>query len=300
MVSWLLVIIAAYFFFSLASLGDKLVLIRKPEPAVYTFYVGFFSILMFLIIPFINLRPPELKTLFWIIMEAAVYVVGLYTMYVAVKKFDVSKVVTTIGATQPVFIFFLTWLFFGPQIMDSKLIFAFFVLLLGSIIISFQGDLKLTLGYLKFTIVSSLMFSLDYIFSKYVFFDLPFIQGFIWMRIFIFLFVFVLLLSSKNRKAIFEKKTVLDKKTSSIFLGTQMAGGTANILQSFAIFLAPVAFLPIINSLRGLQYVFLFLMTLALSLLLPKILKEDMSKAIIAQKIFSIILIALGLTILVL
>lgn len=300
MISWLLVIILAYFFFSLASLGDKLVLARKPNPAVYTFYVGFFSILMFLIIPFINFRFPELKTLFWIILEALVYIIGLYTMYAAIKKFDVSKVITTIGATQPVFIFGLTWLFWGPQILEQKLIFAFAILLLGSVIISFERNIKLTAGYLKITILSSLMFSLDYIFSKYVFFDMPFLQGFIWMRIFIFLFAFVFLLGPQTRKAIFEKKTILDKKTAKIFFGTQAAGGTANILQSFAIFLAPVAFLPIINSLRGVQYIFLFLMTLFLSVFLPKILKEEISRAIIVQKIISILLIALGLTILVL
>lgn len=300
MISWLLVIILAYFFFSLASLGDKLVLARRSNPAVYTFYVGFFSILMFLIIPFINFRFPEFKTLFWIVLEALVYIIGLYTMYAAIKKFDVSKVITTIGATQPVFIFGLTWLFWGPQILEQKLIFAFAILLLGSIIISFEKNIKLTADYLKITILSSLMFSLDYIFSKYVFFDMPFLQGFIWMRIFIFLFAFVFLLGPQTRKAIFEKKTVSDKKTAAIFFGTQTAGGTANMLQSFAIFLAPVAFLPIINSLRGVQYIFLFLITLFLSVFLPKILKEEISKAIIAQKIISILLIALGLTILVL
>ena len=48
------------------------------------------------------------------------------------------------------------------------------------------------------------MFSLDYIFSKFVFLDLQFVQGFLWMRIFIFLFAMLLLLSPKNRKEIFE------------------------------------------------------------------------------------------------
>ncbi len=300
MISWLAVIILAYFFFSLASLGDKLVLARKPNPVVYTFYVGAFSVLLFLIIPFINFGLPASKTMVWIILEALVYILGLYMMYSAVKKFDVSKVITTIGATQPVFIFALTWLFWGPQIMSKTNILAFAILLLGSIIISIEKSIKLTADYLKITILASLMFSLDYIFSKFVFLDLQFVQGFLWMRIFIFLFAMLLLLSPKNRKEIFEKKNISDIKTNLIFFCTQSAGGTANILQSLAIFLAPVAFLPIVNSLRGVQYVFLFLMTLFLSYFVPKILKEEISKAVIIQKIVSILLIASGLAILVL
>ena len=198
MISWLLVIILAYFFFSLASLGDKLVLNRKADPAVYTFYVGFFSILLAVIIPFINFRFPDAKTLVWIIAEAGVYLPGLYLMYIAVNKFEVSKVITTIGATQPVFIFALTWIFWGPQTMTAKVILAFIILLSGSIIISVEKNINLTADYLKITILASLMFSLDYIFSKFVFSSMTFWQGFIWMRIFISLFSLLFLISRKN------------------------------------------------------------------------------------------------------
>lgn len=300
MIAWLFVIILAYFFFSLASLGDKLVLNRRADPVVYTFYVGFFSILLALIIPFINFGWPAREAVIWIILEAAVNILGLYLMYRAVNKFEVSKVITTIGATQPVFIFALTWIFWGPQTMATKIILAFIVLLLGSIIISVERNINLTADYLKITILASLMFSLDYVFSKFVFSSMTFWQGFIWMRMFIFLFSLLFLITAKNRKAIFTKQTITDKKTGLLFALTQMSGGGANMLQSFAIFLAPVAFLPIINSLRGIQYVFLFLLTLFFSVFLPKILKEEISKPVVIRKIFSIILIAIGLALLVL
>jgi len=300
MISWLLVIILAYFLFSLVSLGDKLILDGKPNAVVYTFYVGFFTIFLFLIIPFINFGFPSSGTFLWIILEAVVYLLGLYLMYTAVEKFDVSKVITTIGATQPIFVFALTWIFWGSQMMKTTNIIAFIFLVLGSIIISVGKNIKLTREYLKITTLSSLMFSLDYVFSKFVFLDQPFLQGFLWTRIFIFLFSLLLLLSAKNRKQIFQKKVISNKKTNLFFAFTQMTGGGANILQYFAIFLAPVAFLPIINSLRGIQYVFLFIMTLFMSFFLPKILKEETSKKAVIQKIISIILIAIGLALLVL
>ena len=113
MISWLLIIILAYFFFSLSNLGDKFILSGPPKPTSYTFYVGLASLSVIVLIPFIGFGFPSVKIFFWIIAEAIVYVLGLYTMFSAVEKFDVSRVITTIGATQPIFIFALTWIFWG-------------------------------------------------------------------------------------------------------------------------------------------------------------------------------------------
>jgi drug/metabolite transporter (DMT)-like permease len=220
-------------------------------------------------------------------------------MFFALERFDVSRVMTTIGATQPLLIFALTVLIWGPQPMSQTDILAFVLLLLGSFLISYERKSKTNGGYLVITLLASLLFSLDYIFSKIVFLDQPFLQGFIWMRIFVFLFALIFLISKNNRKEIFKRQNILNVKTGTLFIGTHLSGGAANILQGLAIYLAPVALLPIVNSLRGIQYVFLFLMTLFLSFFFPKILKEPISKTIIAQKIISIILIAIGLAILV-
>ncbi|MGA2417672.1 MAG: DMT family transporter [Candidatus Staskawiczbacteria bacterium] len=299
MISWIFAITSACLFFSLAYLGDKLVLSGRPKASSYTFFVGVLSVLVVVLIPFIKFRFPGSAALLWIILAALVYVIGLYAMFYAIEKFDVSKVMTTIGATQPILIFVLTWLFFGAVAMSKTNILAFILLIAGSIIISFEKNSKATGSYFKITIFSSLMFSLNYVFQKFVFFNQPFFQGLIWINIFVFLFALVFLLSRNSRKEIFEKKGILDKKTMSLFICSQASGGLANILQSFAIFLAPVAFLPIVNSLRGVQYIFLFLMTLFLSIFFPKILKEEISKKIIFQKIVSIILIVAGLALLV-
>lgn len=299
MLMWLIVIILAYLFFGFASLCDKLVLAGRPKPASYTFYVGVFSVFVVLFIPFTKFSFPDTTGLAWIVLDAIVHIIGLYAMFVALEKFEVSKVVPTIGATQPVFVFALTWLFWGPQAIPGADILAFIILFIGSIIISFEKNIEITGNYLKITLLSSIMFSLDYIFSKFVFLSQPFLQGIIWIRICVLLFVFVFLITKNSRKEIFSKQVIFNKKTQMFFLYAQVFGGVANFLQSFAIFLAPIAFLAIANSLRGIQYVFLFLMALFLSLFYPQILKEELSKGIVLQKIISIILIAIGLSLLV-
>lgn len=298
--SWLPIIILSYLFFSLASLGDKIVLAGPSKPKSYTFYVGFLSIVVILAIPFANFKIPDINGMMWILLEAVSYIAGLYGLFASLEKYDVSKVMPTIGATQPIFIFALTWIFWGPQELSTSNIVAFLILLLGSVIISIDKNPKLTGDCLLLTLFTSLVFSLDYVFSKFVFLDQPFLEGFIWMRIVSFVLVLLFFFDKKFRKEIFNKQNLLSMKSGLIFISAQCAGGLANILQSFAISLAPIAYLAIMNAMKGVQYVFLLIMTIVFSFFFPHILKEETLKSVIIQKIVSVALIAIGLAILVL
>ena len=269
MLSWLLVIIASYLFFSLAYFGDKLVLSGPPNAKLYTFYVGSLNILVVFFIPFANFGLPNLMGFVWAL------------------------------AIQPLLILLLTWIFWQGQILTGNNLLAFTLLFLGSLLISVQKKFQISRHYLLLIFFASLMFSLDYIFSKLVFFHQPFLQGLIWMRIFSFLCVQVLLFDKTLRSQLFTKKPTLNKKTRIIFLCTQSAGGLAAILQSLAISLAPLAYLATVNSLRGIQYVFLFLITLFFSHFFPKVFKEEISEKVIIQKIAAIVLIVVGLAVLV-
>jgi drug/metabolite transporter (DMT)-like permease len=300
MLTWLLVIILAYFFFSMGSLGDKIILSGSPKPASYTFFVGILSAFVVLIIPFTGVKFLSGALLVFGALAAISYVIGLYAMFCAVEKFDVSKVMTTIGATQPIFIFILSWIFWGAEIMSKINILAFILLLAGSVLISFQKSQKATGKYFQITIFASLMFSLNFIFQKNVFLGASFWQGIVCTGMFTFLFSLFFLFRNKFREEIFEKKGILSKKNGTIFICSQTSGSLASMLQSFAIYLSPVAFLPVLNSLRGLQYVFLFLIVLFFSVFFPRILKEEISRKVIFQKIISITLIAIGLALLVL
>lgn len=299
MILWLLFIILAYFFFSLSSLGDKLILSGTPKPRTYTFYVGVLGLSVFLFLPFVEFRLPNTQTMLWIVAEAFVYIASVYVLFTAVKKFEISRVAVTIGAAQPVFVFIIVWLLWGGQAFSKTSILAFLLLLIGSIIISIEKKFKPQSGYFKLTLLAGLLFSVDYVITKIIFNAEPFLLSLFWMRVIAFFLVLLLLFSKNARKDIFAKKGFLNKKTASLLVATQTFGGLGLFFQSFAISLAPIAMLPILNSLRGVQYVFLFAMILILSLFLPKILKEKISKKIILQKTAAIIIIAAGLALLV-
>jgi len=136
--TWLLVSISSYLFFALAALGDKVVLKNVPKPKLYTFYVGFLSIFAVLIYPFINFTLPDKETFMWAFFDGIVYVWGLYVLFSALKKYEVSRVIPTIGAVQPIFIYLIAIIIWpvASLILNQANLIAFFLLLIGGIMIS--------------------------------------------------------------------------------------------------------------------------------------------------------------------
>lgn len=300
MAIWLIVTILSYLLFALAFLGDKLVLSSAPKPRVYAFYAVLLNFVVFLLLPFISFKIPSPIAFLWIIADAFVYIASLYSMFWVLERYEATKVMTTIGALQPVMVLLFTWIFWGFSSLTGFQLLSFLLLLAGTIIISVEKSVLQTAVYIKATILPAIFFSLDFIFQKLVYGEMDFVTGLFWMRGVSFFMVLLLLLSNSWRKDIFakkEKNPARNGKIQTLFVGSQALGGLGGLLQSLAIFLALPAFLPIINSLRGLQYIFLFVIALFLSFVFPKILKEETGRSTVLRKIFSIVLIVAGLAI---
>ncbi len=295
---WILVITLAYLCFALSSLGDRIILSGHSRPNSYTFFVGILSAAVILLIPFIGISVPQGILWLWIILAALFNILGIYTMFSALNVFDVSKIIPTIGALQPIFVVIFSFLILGEDAMGSRQILAFVILLLGSVLISIEKNYRVTRRSLKLSFFAALFFSLEMIFAKIVYLDLAFWDGFIWMKIFGLVFVMSFLFNKTFRSDIFNVDQKLDKKNSIIFFLGQGFGGLANILQGWAISLVPLAYLGIMNAMKGLQYVFLFIFVLIISAAFPKLLNEKTSKTIIIQRITAIILIIIGLLVL--
>ena len=292
--SWILITILAYFFFSIVSFGDKLILSRAQNPRLYTFYVGTLSLLVLLLVPFTVISLSNASSFFWIILTSLVFISGLYVLYASVQMFEVSRVVPLAGAVQPIFTLILSWIFFSFNLRELNIP-AFTFLLLGGIIISLGKKLNATKNLIKISLFASLLVSLSFILTKMVFLGQTFFNGIIWIGIFNFLFVLTFIFDKGFRSEVFSKKSAVDKKTLSLVVLTQSLGGLAGLMQNAAIYLAPSWSLSIINALRGVQYVFLFAITLIFSVFLPKIIKEDTSRKVIIQKVLSVVLIVIGL-----
>lgn len=299
MMYWLIIIILAYLFFALFSLGDKLVLGRGIHPKSYTFYVGIFNVFAIFLLPFVHFVFPTPIVFMIIILDAFSFIGGLYTMFLALKDFEVSRAMPIIGGIQPIFIFLFGLLYFGFQPIKTTEIIAFSMFILASFLISIEKSIRVNKYFLKVTILSGVLFALDYVLLKVIFLQGSFLLGLIWTRVAITFFALFLLFDKELRHEAFSKKQALGKNIFLILVLTQICGAVASLLQNFAISLAPIAYLALLNSLRGIQYVFLFVITLIISHVYPKIFNEPISKRIVFQKLVATLLMVVGLFILV-
>ncbi|OIO45776.1 MAG: hypothetical protein AUJ28_03690 [Parcubacteria group bacterium CG1_02_37_51] len=290
---WLLVSSVAYLFNAISMAVNKSLLNKSiPNPAVYTFFITILGLLAFVLAPF---------GLYWIgtnfllisIVAGLCYTFALLTLFKALMYDEVSRVTPMVGSWQPIFVFLLAFVLIGERLALNQ-IFGFVLILIGGYLITKHWEKVRQNNYklISLAILSSLLFALSFVISKYLFDQVGFISGFVWTRIGSFIGALILLLWAENRKAIFKNVGSSGQQTTLLFIGGQLAGGLYFILLNWAISIGSVT---LINAMQGMQYVFLFFIVLLLSKKHPEWLKENTSKKILLQKIFSIVLIGIGL-----
>ncbi len=302
--SWLLIAIFAYFLLAVVSLVDKYLLTGPiSSPRVYAFYVGILGILFLVFIPWVGFYIPGIWQIILALLAGAFFIYGLFWFFKALRLFEPSRIIPAIGGSLPVFTFLFIFIFTGGRENLRPWEFLAFILLLsGSILITYEKVKKITLKSFRIAAIAAFFLSLGFVLAKYVYMEQPFWPGFIWIRIGAFLMAlcFLLIFFKEIKEAIFTSGQNLtgSKKIAMIFFSNQAVGASANLLQNWAIALAPLAGVAIINALQGIQYVFLLIFTIFLSLKFPHFLKEEISKKTIFQKIFAILLIGAGLALL--
>lgn len=298
--SWLLIAILAYLIFALVFLVDKYLLVGPIQnPKIYTFYAGIFRPLVLLLIPFIDFHIPNVPQIVLSFLAGGSFILALFWFYKGLQLFETSRIVPAIGGILPIFSFLLVHIFSqGKEILTPKEFFVFALLVLGSFLITYEKAKKISLGSLKISTIAAFFFALSFVFSKYVYLAQPFLSGFIWIALGGALTSLFFLFAKEVREGFFKRVIPMQRKTAIIFFSNQILGAGANILQNFAIALAPLVYVSVINALGGTQYAFLLLFTVFLSLKFPKVLKEEISREIIFQKIIAILLIGGGLALL--
>ncbi|MEA3344163.1 MAG: hypothetical protein U9Q16_00560 [Patescibacteria group bacterium] len=296
---WFIVIILAYLLFAATNLVNKFILAGPPNPKSYSFYVGILSGLTILLIPFVGFSIPNFYQILLCLLSGAVFIFAILGLFEGLERFEASRVIPAIGAISPLFVFALIFLFSGgKEVLGIIEIVSFILLIIGGILITYNPSAKVSLKSLKISVLTSFLFAFFFILAKYVYIMLPFWTGFIWIRIGTFLAAIFFIFFKEVRQEIFEKKFTFNKKTGILFILNQIIGALASILQNWAIALAGLIYLSLISALQGVQYVFLFILTILVSLKFPKRFKEDFSKKVLFQKIVAILIIGAGLSVL--
>ena len=298
--SWLIIIVIAYFLNASATVIDKFLLSKKiPNPAVYAFFISVLSLLGMVLIPF-GFKAIPLAQIIISLVTGVVFAFSYLFMFKALNENEASRITPFMGGLQPIFVFILAWFFLDEKLSVWALL-AFLFLIFGTIVLSWQKEtntkkIKSSHKSYLLAIVATFLFAVAYTLNKYVFVEQGFITGFVWVRIGTFLGALTFLLSPRNLTDIIKEIKTPKKQSGYLFVIGQSAGALSFILVSYAIAISKSV--AVVNASRGLEYVFLLLIVITLSRKYPKLLAEKMTPKILIQKIAATVLIVAGLIIL--
>jgi drug/metabolite transporter (DMT)-like permease len=199
-----------------------------------------------------------------------------------------------VGAISAVFILIINSITIH-EFLGGRQIIAFTLLVLGSLVIGLQKREFFGNGVLAPAIISSFLFAVFWVITKYLFLGTDFVSGLIWVRAGVAIVALLLLLFRKSRQAIFSKTREMRPKTTGFFMLGRLLNIAGSLFFYGAVFLGSVT---LANALQGLQYVFVLILALLLFKRIPG-LKEQFGKEFLMQKIFAVALICVGLFILV-
>lgn len=294
--NWLLITLVAYFLNAIAMVIDKTLLKRAVKnPFVYTFYIAALgAVLMVFILPF-GLTWPGWSQFLVSLIAGATFAVGLFLMFFGLKKEDASRLTPIIGGLTPVFVFILAYFFLAERLFSRQII-AFFLIIIGTFIISLtfsKNHAPQLRRALWLALPSAFFFGLSYVLTKDVYNHQSFFSGFVWTRLGVFITAMLPMLWASNRRDLMHPPK--DSGGSNVrgrFLFGQACGGASAVLIQYATSIASVS---LVQALQGVQYVFIFIAVVYLTNYHPRVLKENLSAAALAQKIIAILLIALGM-----
>lgn len=267
--SYLPITILAYLLNSIAVIIDKFLLNKSiPNPLTYIFYISIFSLLILFALPF-TLYPSPF-TLFLASASTLLWTIGAYLMFAAVKKGQVSRVVPVIGTLIPLMLL-IHAAFFGTISLNQSL--AVGILIAGLIFLTYSD---LHLKEVKLEFLSALFFAVSYLILREAYLRENFLTVLVYSRLILIPLILIFLFIPKPHHK---------PKIGALFITGQAAGGASQLLLTFSISLASPA---LINSLQGIQYVFLFFFSMW-------VFKEKFSFFNILGKIMGIGLIGTGL-----
>ena len=298
--TWVLVALLGYFFNAISAVFDKYLLSdRIPTPAVYAFFVSLFSLFALGFIPF-GFQFSDVRTTVILLFSGMLFVYGLVAFYQAVKQHEVSRVAPLVGTVVSLVAFLAIFLpgMSGEGSIGSWYLLALVLLIVGGLLISFDLPLRRGEHISWFIFLAGILMGVSLLLLKEGYAHTNFQSGLVWSRLGMTLAGLSLLLIPLFREQIFAQfrgfshRSTRAASTGALFVLNKITAGIATFLIAYAISHGSVSF---VQALSGIQYVFILLMMLPLSLRYPDIFGEKLFFWDWVQKGVAVIIITLGL-----
>lgn len=280
---WIYLALWAYFLNAISFIIDKYLLASPiPRPFVYAFWVAALSGVAVVLIPFgVSWITPGMFLV--ALLSGITFFLGLIFFYKSLKQGDVSVGAAKTGTFTVLFSYIFSPLILGPGSVHPDL-FASLFLLIGIAILARVGK-----SILPYSIASGAFFGLSLIILKYVFGQTDFINGIFWTRMgFVLSAIIPLAIPELRQQVTASFKTTPRSRT--IFIFNKIVAGCGFLSLYYAIQLGNVA---VVNSLLGLQFVFVFLLAVLLRKAIPAV-AENFTRSVVWNKIVGIGFITAG------
>lgn len=291
--NWLFFAIAAYLIYSVTNFIDKyLVEQRVKDPIAVIILDGSLYLFLGFIIFFLSgshFVPGQQA--FLLILAGTFLTFYMVPYFKALLVEDTSRVVP-LFQFYPVFTILLSFIFLHEKLTHNQLL-GFIIVVVGGFLIGAEDFSLKTFSLRKaffLMLLSSFLYSLSNIIFKFITIT-DFWTNFSYITVGSAIGCFLLLYKKRNRIAVKEQIRQLTLGTGIILLTNSLLNLLAELLAFFAISLGPVS---LVSAMNGIQPFIIFVYGLILTLLFPKIIKEDISKKTVIIKIASAIVLFVG------
>lgn len=303
--AWILLATAGQFINALVAFLDKYIVSDEnalPRPFVYAFYsclltggwiviyfIGFVPGLRELGFPhFDNIEAPTIQVVAMAFLSAYTFFMALVSMYTALRTAEAVNVMPVIGAISALSSFGMVYLFLHTA-LQPNFMWGIVVLSLGTLLVAQTLPTKETVLHV---VHSGGFFALHFITMKGLFQETSFDDGFFWSRVCFVLFALSLLLVPTYYKKIREQTGTTTRKTGALVILAKVLAGVAAFLMLKATDLGDVA---VVQALDGVKFVFILLITIFFSALLPDSVVTTVTKPNeVMRRVLYVLVIAVG------
>lgn len=285
---WIILTLAAAFFWAVISLLDKFIVSHElKDPLLATVVSGFATVLVLLTMT-LFLQPPifvSLPIILILLFGGISYVLATYFYFLAVRKAEISRVISFLSMT-PIFVLFFAFVFLGER-LTSLNYFGIILLVFGSFLISLKknhSEYNISKAFF-IVILASLFLSLRDLVIKFASINVSIWSALFWLGVGTGLTSLFLL--AKHHPHLKKKSTIGIRH----LLFGRIISSIGLLLFLIAISLASVS---LVSALAKIQILIVFIGTLVLSNFHPHILKEKITASIVIQKIVAIVSILIG------
>ena len=300
---WFFIALLAPVFWSINTHFDKFILSKYSKGrgvgSVFlfsTFFSVIFSAVIFIFKHDEIILNSSFHNFLLFLIPGFLSALGFYFYLQSLRK-EESSIVVALFQTSPVFAYFLGYIFLG-EILTLNQIFAALVVLIGAGILSFdieeiESKIIIKWKMVGFILLAALSFAFnDVLFKKFTIYQGSFVTSLFWQHIGIFIIGLSFFLFSKYLREDFFS-LIKDSRAKIFVLNgfSEFFYTLGGLLSNLATLFAPVTIVLVVNSY---QAVFTFIIGISLTIFLPHIITEKISKRHLIQRILAIVIILLG------